>query len=115
VAGSSAHRPVSARVRRGAERGDAHVQLAAGDVQIGGGGEDLAQQAVGFVVGAGVVGGEQVGEGGFGVVGGDVHRESWQGGSRRTAYAQAGDVEHARMAGVGHVKTGVPMCGRPSG
>jgi len=43
---------VSARVRRGAERGDAHVQLAAGDVQIGGGGEDLAQQAVGFVVGA---------------------------------------------------------------
>jgi transposase len=33
----------------------------------------------------------------------DRSSESWQKGSRRTAYAQAGDVEHARTASVGHV------------
>ena len=46
------------------------MQLLASDLQIGGGGEDLAEQAAGFVVGAGVVRREQAGQGGLGVVGG---------------------------------------------
>ena len=60
-------------MRRGAESGervDGDVELVAFDLEVGGGAEDLVEEAAGFVVGSGVVGGEEAGEGGLGVVGG---------------------------------------------
>ena len=47
------------------------VDLAVGDVQVAGAGERFADEASGFVVRAGVVGGDQPGQSRLGVVGRD--------------------------------------------
>lgn len=46
----------------GGERVDADVEFVAVDCEVGGGPEGLSEEAAGFVLGSGVVGGEEAGE-----------------------------------------------------